>query len=244
MLVLALDTSAEIAVSLVTGDADAGVRVLADRRVAEQRRHAELLAPMIAAALVDGGVDRRDLDAVVVGTGPAPFTGLRAGLVTARTLAFALSIPCHGVGSLDALAAEAFDRSAADDVLVATDARRRELYVARYRRPSTAGRTGGETRDVDGQPGAVDDVDLLAGPAVVRPQDLADGWTAGQVVGAGALLYPEHLTMAPGAPTAPDPAVLARLALRRASRGTEQGTEPLYLRRPDVTPATGRRRVS
>src|SRR4051794_41745247 len=81
---------------------------------------------MIAAVLADAGVDRRELTSVVVGTGPAPFTGLRVGLVTARTLGLALGIPARGVPSLDAIASAASRRlPAGTDVLVATDARRR-----------------------------------------------------------------------------------------------------------------------
>ena len=63
------------------------------------------------------------------------------------------------------------------------------------------------------------------------------------VVGAGAALYPEVFPEARG-PLVPDPAVLARLAITRASRGADQPAEPLYLRRPDVTPAAGRKRAT
>ncbi|HWS58158.1 MAG TPA: tRNA (adenosine(37)-N6)-threonylcarbamoyltransferase complex dimerization subunit type 1 TsaB, partial [Actinotalea sp.] len=191
MLVLALDTSADITVALVRD----GVAV-AHRRVAEQRRHAELLAPLVAEVLTEAGVDRRALDAVVVGTGPAPFTGLRAGLVTARTLAWSLGLPVLGVCSLDAYAVQAYADGAAPwaEVLVVTDARRRELYTARYRlgRPDGAGGR---------------DVELVAGPAVVHPATLAqDPATAGAlVVGPGAGLYPADLVGAAG-PTALDPA--------------------------------------
>lgn len=237
MPVLALDTSADVCVSLL-GDGDA-LPVLAARRVAEQRRHAELLAPMVREVLTEAGVDRGELAAVVVGTGPAPFTGLRAGLVTARTLAFALGVSVHGTCSLEALAAQALAEAPADrEVLVVTDARRREVYAARYRRGA----------GIDGAQGAsgVPEVVALAGPLVESPAALvASGVAAGaMVVGAGAGLYPEHLTADAGAPTLVDPAVLARLAMRRAARGEPQGTEPLYLRRPDVTPAAGRKRAT
>ena len=108
VLVLALDTSADIAVALVADGA-----TLASRVVAEQRRHAELLSPLISQVLSEAGVRPADLDAVAVGTGPAPFTGLRAGLVTARALGFAVGAPVHGVGSLEVLAAQAFAGGAA-----------------------------------------------------------------------------------------------------------------------------------
>lgn len=233
MPVLALDTSADIAVALLADDrGDLAGAVLAERRVTEHRRHAELLAPMIVEVLTQAGVDRRELSAVVVGTGPAPFTGLRAGLVTARTLAFALGIPVHGVCSLDAVAAAAFDAGCAPDeeLLVVTDARRREVYAARYRRGAAAG----------------SDVECVGGPDVWYPAVLAQDVAAGGlvVVGAGAALYPDHLTAAPGAPEVVAPAVLARLAALRLAQGRDLPTEPLYLRRPDVTPAAGRKRAT
>lgn len=225
MPVLALDTSGDIAVSLVQPTADGGCAVLAARRTAEERRHAELLAPMVTEVLAEAGVRPTGLSAVVVGTGPAPFTGLRAGLVTARVLAFALGIEVHGVCSLDALAAQAYTSGAEGDVLVVTDARRREVYAARYRRLAP-------------------DVELLSGPLVQLPAVVGATVEGAVVVGPGAALYPDLLPAAPGAPLVVDPAVLATLALARAARGMRLPTEPLYLRRPDVTPSPAVKRVT
>ena len=247
MPVLALDTSAAVAVALTD---DAGV-LLAERSDPQQRHHAELLTPMVAAVLADAGVDRRELTSVVVGTGPAPFTGLRVGLVTARTLALALGIPVHGVPSLDAVALRASRTlPAGTDVLVATDARRREVYWSLYRLVE-AGR-----------------IEVLAAPEVAAAADVvADPRTAGALaVGRGALLYadvlgPRHVGEPPGpSPTRrrarpvcatwtalglldPEPVELARLALDRLAAGTALGTEPLYLRRPDAVPQSARKRV-
>src|SRR5690554_2135371 len=105
-----------------------------------------------------------DLEYVVVGTGPAPFTGLRVGLVTARTLGFAWGVPVLGVCSLDALGAQH------GDVTVVTDARRKEVYWARY--------AHGVRVD---------------GPAVSSPESVG---ATGPVVGRGALMYSDHF---PGA---------------------------------------------
>ena len=228
MPVLSIDTSAEIAVCLLADDGS----VLARRQVAEQRRHAELLAPLLTEVLAEAGVDRRTVTAVAVGTGPAPFTGLRAGLVTARTLAFALGVPVHGVCSLDVLASQAVDAglAAGGEVLVVTDARRREVYAARYRAAGPTAFGASEVELVDGP--LVDHADVIAaGPPAV-------------VVGAGALLHGDVLPAAAGAPTVLDVAVLGRLAMDRAARGLEQPTQPLYLRRPDVTPSASRKRAT
>ena len=227
MPVLALDTSAAVAVSLLAADGS----ILAERVVREERRHAELLAPMIAAVLDATGTDRAALTAIVVGTGPAPYTGLRVGLVTARALGLALAIPVYGVCSLEAVAAKtAIDRAlpVGAEVLVVTDARRREVYWARYRVVADAVA-----------------VELVAGPGVASaPQVAADGRAVGAVVvGPGAILYAAALPPVVGAPEACDPAVLARLALARTARGEALPTEPLYLRRPDVMPPAERKRA-
>lgn len=221
MPVLALDTSAAASAAVV----DAAGRTLATRSSGETRRHAEALTPLVDAVLAEAGVARTDLTAVVAGTGPAPFTGLRVGLVTARTLGLALGVPVHGVSSLDAIAlAAARDLAPGSEVLVVTDARRKEVYAARYRVTAGAG------------------VELLDGPDVATPATLAGrGLPDGAlVVGAGTVLYPDLL---PGAPAEVDPADLARVALARlAVPGATLPTEPLYLRRPDaVPPAAGKR---
>lgn len=231
MAVLALDTSASVTVAVVSDD---GAR-LARRDAPERRRHAEALAPLVEEALAEAGVDRRDLTAVAVGTGPAPFTGLRVGLVTARTLGFALGIPVLGVPSLDAVAAQAVSDLGLepdDELLVATDARRREVYWARYRVVAHEG------------PHAVPVLETVAGPDVGPAASVAEHAAGAVVVGEGGELYPDALDAADDAPLAPDAAVLARLAIARRTAGTDQPTEPLYLRRPDVHEAAARKRVS
>ncbi|GAB2684722.1 tRNA (adenosine(37)-N6)-threonylcarbamoyltransferase complex dimerization subunit type 1 TsaB [Thalassiella azotivora] len=229
MLLLALDTSS--AVSAAVHD---GTRLLAGRTVHDPRRHAELLAPAVQDVLAEAGVTRRDLTHVVAGTGPGPFTGLRVALVSARTLGLALGLPVHGVCSLDALARAAvrtgLGGAGGADLVVATDARRKEVYWARYAAVLDDG-----------------DVRRLEGPHVGRPADVpVDGAVC---VGRGAGLYPEHLGGPPGpahGPTATDPdaADLAALAAVRLARGvTLDAPEPLYLRRPDAVEPGAPKRV-
>ena len=122
-MIVSIDTSSAISVAIT--DADATV-ALARASVFSPRGHAELLSDLVRQALAEAGAARADITAVVVGTGPAPFTGLRVGLVTARTLALAWKVPVWGVCSLDAIGAEH------GDVLAVADARRREVYWARY----------------------------------------------------------------------------------------------------------------
>lgn len=143
MLVLALDTATP---TLVAGLADVSKRgateVLAERAVPSGNRHAELLTPAVTSVLDDAGVTMGDLDAVVTGLGPGPFTGLRVGVVTAAALADARGLPVVGVCSLDAVGSGART--------VVTDARRKEVYWAAY--------------DASGA--------RVEGPGVVRPEEL------------------------------------------------------------------------
>ena len=150
---LAIDTSTSaIGVAVVVGDADPVVGVEVDARA-----HSEKLAPLVRDTLAAAGVAPGDLTDVAVGTGPGPFTGLRVGMVTAVTMGHVLGIPVHGVCSLDALAEQALAGSAVPELLVATDARRKEVYWARY------------GRGADPSEGAV----ALTPPAVDRPAELA-----------------------------------------------------------------------
>jgi tRNA threonylcarbamoyladenosine biosynthesis protein TsaB len=207
-VLLAFDTATPlVSVALHDGESD---EVVVEHVAERPMKHAEQLAPLIDRALSDAGIVRQDLTAIAVGVGPGPFTGLRVGLVTARTLAFVLDLPVYGVCSLDVLAVEAVDTGAVGEPFtVATDARRKEVYLARY--------------DADGA--------RLEGPLVDKPAELA---TDGPVVGQGALLYPDAFPTRVG-PEAPSAGWLARAVA--GERVELLDPEPLYLRRPDADAA-------
>jgi tRNA threonylcarbamoyl adenosine modification protein YeaZ len=208
-VLLAFDT----ATPFVTVALHDGEDVVAERRSEQRMKHGEQLAPLIEAVLDDGGIVRQDLTAIAVGVGPGPFTGLRVGLVTARTLAFVLEIPVYGVCSLDVIAVQAAD-GIGEDFVVATDARRKEVYLASY---DDRGRR-------------------LEGPEVVRPADAATGRpTAGE----GGVLYPEAFPDR-RSPQLPSAGWLARAVAEELVELRDP--EPLYLRRPDaMAPATPKR---
>jgi tRNA threonylcarbamoyl adenosine modification protein YeaZ len=143
VLVLALDTATPTLVAgLARWSPDGATEVLAERAVPSGNRHAELLTVAVTEVLAEAGHSVADLDAVVTGLGPGPFTGLRVGVVTAAALADARGLPAVGVCSLDAVGSGART--------VVTDARRKEVYWAAY-----------------GADGARTD-----GPGVVRPEEL------------------------------------------------------------------------
>ncbi|HMM93507.1 tRNA (adenosine(37)-N6)-threonylcarbamoyltransferase complex dimerization subunit type 1 TsaB [Phycicoccus sp.] len=212
MLTLAIDTSTSaIGVAVARPGAPAVTAVAID-----PRKHTELLAPLVEQALAEAGVGVGDVTDIAVGTGPGPFTGLRVGMVTAVTMGYALGVPVHGVCSLDVLAEQALTASDADELLVATDARRREVYWARY------------ARDADGAARALD------APAVDAPAHLPERTRMLPVAGRGPLLYPDLFPAPLPEVLDVDPSVLARIAGRRLAAGTPMPVEPLYLRRPDA----------
>ena len=219
VLLLALDT----ATSAITVAAYDGDQVLAEHTTIDPRRTTELLAPTIEHVLADAGVAASDLTDIAVGTGPGPFTGLRVGIVTALTLGHVHAIPVHGVCSLDALAAQYAATGGSTPFLVATDARRKEVYWARYE---------------IGQRG----VRRLDEPSVSRPADLPADVRALPAVGRGATLYPEHLPHGvdtdAGGLLDVSAAALARVAAEGIAAGASMPTTPLYLRRPDAVAAT------
>ena len=202
-MLLAFDTSSPT-VAVAVHD---GTDVVAERVSDTTMRHGEQLMPLVHDALAQAGIAPRDLTALAVGAGPGPFTGLRVGLVTARTLAHALGIPVYAACSLDVLALEAVEtRTVAGEFVVATDARRREVYLATYDEAGSR----------------------LTGPTVARPADVASD---GPAVGEGAVLYPDHF------PDRRDPARPSAGWLARAVAGERVellDPEPLYLRRPDA----------
>jgi tRNA threonylcarbamoyl adenosine modification protein YeaZ len=232
VLLLAFDTATP-AVTVALHD---GTRVLAEESAVDARRHGELLAASIQQVLAAGGAVPDDLTGIAVGVGPGPYTGLRAGLVTARVLGSALGLPVHGTCTLDVIAwaaASGLAGSAAGaragsaagaragsaagltggtaghDFVVATDARRQEIYWARY---TAAGQR-------------------VSGPEVSAPSEAG---ACCQVAGEGALLYPAELGT-PIEPRYPSAAWLAEMTAQRIMQGAPAApAEPLYLRRPDA----------
>jgi tRNA threonylcarbamoyladenosine biosynthesis protein TsaB len=216
VLLLAIDTATSaITVALHDGDT-----VLAESSTLDARRHGEYLAPGIAGVLAQAGRSAAEITAVVVGTGPGPFTGLRIGLVTARTFAYARGIPVFGLCSLDAMAHQAWleDRDQlGQSCVVATDARRKEVYWARYDITAAGVQRRGE-------------------PMVAKAEAIAEQVRGLPVVGRGAVLYPDWLRCGLG-PLDVSAGALAGLAAGRLAAGQElPGADPMYLRRPDATP--------
>lgn len=205
MLLLAFDTASP-AISVAVHD---GTEIVGTAHGEGAMSHGELLAPAIATALGEAGATMSDLTDVAVGVGPGPFTGLRVGVVSALTLAQTLGLTAHGVCSLDVLALEAHERFD-DDFVVATDARRKEVYWGRY------AATG----------------ERMIGPAVDHPETVAE--LGLPVVGRGARLYADRLPWVEQDLLDPSSATLARAVV--GGRATEIPLEPLYLRRPDATP--------
>ena len=212
-MLLAFDTSSPT----VTVAVHDGTDVVTEHTSEWQMKHGEQLAPLIEAALLAAGLVRQDLTAIGVGVGPGPFTGLRVGLVTARTLGYVLELPVYGVCSLDVLAVEAAATGVVDaEFAVATDARRKEVYFATY--------------DGDGR--------RLTDPVVDKPAVLASD---GAVVGEGPRLYPDDFPRGVS-PRRPSAGWLARTVAEELAELCDP--EPLYLRRPDAEAAHAPKRVS
>ena len=223
-MILAIETAVE-RVGVAVGD-NSGVR--ASAMLSSDRRHAESLAPMIDFVLSQASLRVAEIDHIAVDIGPGLFTGMRVGMATAQTMAWALDIPLVPVSSLDALA---FGHGASEDpVAVALDARRGEVYWALYR--------GG---DGTGEPV------VLRVPAVSAPSDaaidIADRGEMISCVGTGFVRYRDDFGSIPGAVFAPATSSMPRaedvlgLAVLRVARDRVVGAdalEPMYLRIPDA----------
>ncbi len=245
-MILGFDTSSALTSVAVTD----GTRVVAERRHLDARRHAEVLAPMLAEVCAD--IDTTTISAVACGVGPGPYTGLRVGIATALAVGMAWEIPVYGVCSLDAIAAAAFasgDWAGGGDVLVAADARRSEVYWARY--------SAGCVR--------------IDGPRVGRPAEIDAELLAGVWIGHGAAIHADSFGRVVVLDDAEDPLSYPQaswVAMRAGhllaagsstddrdvvpldSHGDDRGAtamalrgaallppRPLYLRRPDAVAA-------
>ncbi|HVV14238.1 tRNA (adenosine(37)-N6)-threonylcarbamoyltransferase complex dimerization subunit type 1 TsaB [Amycolatopsis sp.] len=216
MLVLAIDTSTPAVTAGVANLERADVTVLAERITVNPRAHGELITPHVIEAVETAGRQLSDLDAIVCGVGPGPFTGLRAGMATAGALGHALGISVYPVSGHDAIAAEALP---GEPFLVVTDARRREVYWASY--------------DANGK--------RIEGPEVCAPAGLGLTVAAGD----GARQYADKLGVRVVEPYYPATAGLVTAAKRELVAGMPPAPlTPLYLRRPDAVEPGARKRVS
>lgn len=214
MLLLAIDTSAIASAALIQDG-----ELLDAFATEDTRSHAEVLALGIEDLLSGRGTP----EVIAVGVGPGPFTGLRSGIATARVLADVWQVPLHGVLSLDALAWAAQTAAAppSGEFLIATDARRKEVYWARYAADGT----------------------LLAGPNVGSATELPEL----PVYGFGAGIYAEVLAgrvveeFRTGQPTA---AALGLAAASRLRNGVQLlDSAPWYLRESDAQVPGPRKRA-
>jgi tRNA threonylcarbamoyladenosine biosynthesis protein TsaB len=219
VILLALESATDTVGAAVVRDDDGS----AERTHIGGRAHAENLAPAIVEACALTGSAVTDIDRIAVDVGPGLFTGLRVGVATAKALAQALGIGVLGVGSLDILAAAAWDRSGADptgSVVAVVDARRGEVFAAAYHFERVA-----ELSD----PATVreDRPDPMS-PAALEAWllDLGTRRNRVTVVGDGALRYRERLAAHGSLDlgladelSAPPPLAQAELARRRLAGG-------------------------
>ena len=178
-VVLGIDTATDVRVGLARD----GV-VLAAEAFESSRAHAEQLLPLVQQVMATSGVSFPELTAVHVGVGPGPFTGLRVGVAAAITLAEVLGVEVRGVCSLDVVAAQWASAGVSEEFAVVADARRSEVYWARYGTDGT--RTEGPFVS---DPGAVPDL-ALAGPGAHltgRPVSGPISIDAGLLAASGAL---------------------------------------------------------
>ena len=205
MIVLSLDTClSSCSVAVVDG-----ARVLAFAGEVMARGHQERLAPMAREVMAAAGLTFDRLDRIAVTVGPGSFTGLRVGIAFAKGLALALDLPAVGIGTLEALAAEAGGL-----VFPVIDARRGQLYLQAFE---------------DGRALMAPDA-LSADTAAARLADLSQGRPF-TLAGSGAALLAE---VAPAAAVIAAEGADARHVARLAVTRAPGPLKPLYLRAPDA----------
>lgn len=125
--ILSIETStAACSVALAVGEE------VQQRHALAAREHAQLVLPWVEALLAEAGLQLNQLDAIAVGRGPGGFTGIRIGMGIAQGLALGADLPVIPVSSLQVLAQTTLAKFNATKVLVAQDARMKEVYWAAY----------------------------------------------------------------------------------------------------------------
>lgn len=212
---LILETSGRAGVVALARGGD----VLAQSRLDETRRHARDLAPTVAELLREQGWKPREVDAVIVSRGPGSYTGLRVGIMSAKTFAYATGCALIAVETFAAIALQSPDEGSPIDVLA--DAQQEKVYVQRFVRPSPG------TVPIPESPLAIRTISEwlsgLEGPTWVSGPGLS--LVEGRLPAQCRAVAPEDRD--------PRPESLLRIALDRYARGERDDAwslEPLYLR--------------
>jgi tRNA threonylcarbamoyladenosine biosynthesis protein TsaB len=222
MLILGISTSTKQVGAAIGGHEG----VLASSHSARGKRHAENLAPAIDFVRRQARIELDEISVIAVDIGPGLFTGLRVGIAAAKAMAHALRVPMIGISSLDLLAWPL--RHSSREIVAVVDARRGEVFYARYR-PTPGG------------------VQRLGDLLVASPDDLRADLEATDseylIVGDGGLRYADELAGIVRAEIAeqylahPNAGSLVQLAHAKAIREDfvqPWQLEPLYLRPPDA----------
>ena len=212
---LILETSGRVGqVAVAEGPHLLGVRCLE-----ESRRHARDLAPAVADLLASQGWPPRDLHGVLVSRGPGSYTGLRVGIMSAKTLAYATGCALLAIDTFTAIAVQAPDEALCVDVVA--DAQQGKVYVERFERL------------------AADAPFQSRQPLCIRPfaEWLAlvapPMWASGPGLRIQEGRFPEGVRVAPPSCWDPKPETLLQLGLARYVKGDRDdfwALEPLYLR--------------
>jgi tRNA threonylcarbamoyl adenosine modification protein YeaZ len=196
---LSIDTSIGTSVALLVGDdaleSDGSGERTCELSSADERRHTEAIGGLIARVFEESSVSPEQVDGVVVGIGPGPFTGLRVGIAAAKAFALGRRVPLLPLSGHEAAAYEAISQGAMPAVRILQDARRRELFVTEY--------TG---LDECGLPVLGTAPHLLARADYV--EEARDVWP--QRIGASTLLRLAQLRLGAGRAFAPDRALYLR----------------------------------
>ena len=221
MIVIGIDTSTAVT-SVALGDQG---RILAAASFAGVRKHDDVV-PAVEQLLAWTGQELAHVGGVAVGLGPGLYTGLRVGVAAGKALAQVLKVPIVGIASLDVLAFGVHQTPRT--VIAVMDARRKEVFFARYRTVHGGVMREGEYR--------------VATPAALAAE-LEAAREEVLLVGDGAILYRNELEVSGRVEVAPAPfahpwaSALVTLAAPRFIREETdrlQDVVPLYLRKTDA----------
>lgn len=224
MYVLGIDTATMVcSIGLVNEQ-----RSVAEMTLHTRKTHSERLLPMVQQLVADADLTPRDLSGVAVSIGPGSFTGLRIGITTAKSLAFALQIPVVGVPTLDALAAQfSYSRHLVCPVI---DAQKGNVYTTLYRVEGVYPQRINEYR--------VMNMEELLGYLQTRGESVVlTGETELYAAQLGEMPEIPLLHWAPALQSMPRGAVIAALGLRKLQQGQTEDPgvlAPLYIRRSEA----------